>query len=138
MPHTVTQPISDKAAEAVEKAEQWASAWAKMAALLGEHAYLAERSGTINGHYILCYISQEIDAVPFIERAIADAVAFGGVVEEYHGNSYAGVQINFGPTYLQVYAETARVFAQQVVGQIDDVRFAPLFSIPSQDGEGEK
>ncbi len=135
MSSTVTQPISDKAAEAIEKAELWASAWTQMAAFLGKHAYLAERVGIVNGHYILCYIPQEIDAIPFIERAIADAMAFGSSVEEYCVNSYAGIQIAFGPTYVQVYAETRRVFAQKVVGQIDDVKYSPLFSIPSQDGE---
>lgn len=134
--NTVTQTLPDKATKVVGDARAWADGWSRAADFMEANPEIVEEaSASDHGSYVLHYISDQAEPIPFLADAAEKAVAAGAVVRPYQSSGFGGINIVFGPVRIQIYTEIGKVYARQVVGTVEQVEYAPLFSIPSQDGE---
>lgn len=101
-----------------------------IAAFLKAHADLLPRHGvTVGGTLTAAYIwyGNEDTARASIEAWAAAAVAAGIRVEPYASHTYAGINLHFGPTTVQVYTR-GHVLGERV--QVVTEEWRPNITIP--------
>lgn len=108
--------------EAVRDVLEYANAYQQMAAFFEANPDLAAQARNDGrGNFLICVVWTK-DPLGEIKAAIRRANEAGVPVTEYVSEKYGGVQLNFGPVWIQVYASAEQAVRQVVVGHVPDVR----------------